>query len=140
MQGERQRARPCRGVEHADAVRSAGVRDEPPLIWRAGSGQPFDEAGQHVVGNGEQHQVGSAEHACRVGKHGAREIVPDPPLGLLGNRRSRDYLMPGTCQRQREGSAHAARPDYPDPQPGRMFTSSSLHEYRTAPLLRRPTP
>src|SRR6202035_2586992 len=61
------------------------------------------------------------------------EVLADPSLRLLGDRRGSGHLMPGPCERPRQRGPRTARPDYPDPQPGRMLTSSSLHEYRTAP-------
>ena len=64
VQRQRQRPGPGGGVEHADPVRAARVRDQPPGVGRAGRGQPLDQAGKHVVGNGEQHQVGCLEHAA----------------------------------------------------------------------------
>ena len=46
------------GREHGEAVRAGGVGDELPGAQRAGLGQAGDQAGERVVGHGEQHQVG----------------------------------------------------------------------------------
>src|SRR5215471_6875005 len=41
--------------------------------------------------------------------------------------------MPGPLQRPRERDPGPPGPDHANPQPCRMFASSSLHRYRTAP-------
>ena len=66
---QRQREHPAGGsrVEHADAVRAGGVRDELPRPPRVGVGQSGDEAAQRVVGHGEEHEVGGGDHL--VGRH-----------------------------------------------------------------------
>src|SRR6185437_4159150 len=91
------------------------------------------EAGQHVIGHGEQHQVRGREDARRVGEPGGREVLPDPVLGLLGDGRRGDYRVTGARQRTAERGPGPARPDNPDLEASRMLISSSLHQYRTAP-------
>ena len=65
VQRQRQRAAHGGGLQHGGAVPAAGVRQQPPGQRRVGRGQPGHQAGQHVVGHGEQDQVDGGQQLRR---------------------------------------------------------------------------
>ena len=62
-------------VEHGQAVPAAGVRDQPAVQRGPGGGQPGHQAGQHVVGHGQQHQVGRGDHLGGLPDRGAGQAA-----------------------------------------------------------------
>ncbi|GAA3224165.1 hypothetical protein GCM10020256_32840 [Streptomyces thermocoprophilus] len=80
MQRERQRARADGRVEDARAVPPGGVHEQLPGPYGAGLGEAGHQAGQGVVGDGQQDQVGAAEHlGGRHERHVGQQLCGAPP-------------------------------------------------------------
>ncbi len=114
VQRERQRAGAQRGVEHLRAVPPRGVHEQLSRAHGTGLGEAVDEAGQGVVGHGQQDEVGAREHLVRanqrhVGQQRAarrRRGVRDPGDG--------DRAVPGELEGGGQGGPDAARADDAD--------------------------
>ena len=81
VQRQRQRARPGRRVEHRDAVPAAGVHQQLAGCDVAGRGEALDQAGQHVVGHGQQRQLGGGQHLRRRQRPAYRAAARRPGGG-----------------------------------------------------------
>ena len=107
MQRERQRTGAGRRLEHGDAVAAGRVHEQLAGAHRAGGGQTLDQTGQHVVGDGEQHELGLGEHV--LGRHQrdpGQQRVGTAARGV-GDTGGGDHVVP----RGRERGAQ----DRPDP-------------------------
>ena len=64
-------------AEHGEPVGAAGVDDELTLADRAARGQHRDDVGQHVVGDGEEQQVGGTRSIAGLvtGTPGSRDSM-----------------------------------------------------------------
>ena len=106
MQGQRQRARAQGGVQDAGAVTPGGVHEQLPGPYGAGSGEPLDQTGQGVVGDGQQHQVGAPEDlGGRHDGHVGQQLGGPPDRGV-GDRGHGHRAMPGELQRRGERGPH----------------------------------
>ena len=65
MQGQRQPAAAGGGLEHGQAMTAAGVHQHAALQRGLGRREPGHQARQHIVGHGEQDQVGAAREPGR---------------------------------------------------------------------------
>jgi hypothetical protein len=70
VQGERQHAVLGRGREHGDPVGARGVHHDLAGPEAARGGQAADEARQHVVGDGEQGEIGAGHDLVGLSQAG----------------------------------------------------------------------
>src|SRR5690606_25289327 len=73
---------------------------------RAGVGEPGDQLGQGVVGNGQQHQLGPLQHLGGRHHRHLGEHLLGPPPGGVGHGRDGHRAVPGELQGRRQGAAH----------------------------------
>ena len=119
MQGQRERALAYSRLEHRHAVPPAGVGQHPALQRRPGRREPGDQAGQRIVGHGQQGQVGAAEDLAGFGDHGAGEVRARPAQRGVGDRGRGHDLVTGPGQGRAERGARPAGADDADREPGR---------------------
>ena len=119
VQGQRERALAHGRLEHGHAVPPAGVGQHPALQRRPGRRQPGDQAGQRVVGHGQQGQVGAAEDLAGFGDHGVGEVRVRPAQRGVGDRGRGHDLVAGPGQGRAERGARPAGADDADREPGR---------------------
>ncbi|SCD99292.1 syndecan 1 [Streptomyces sp. IgraMP-1] len=118
VQGERQRPGPAGGVEHADAVPARGVHQQLARADGAGGGESFDQAGQGVVRDGEEDEVGGGQHLGRGDQGDAREQGVGAAPGGVGDPGDGDGAVSGELERGRQGGADTARADHADGEAG----------------------
>jgi hypothetical protein len=105
------------GVEHVDALRARGVRDELPFPPGTGGGQPRHQRPQRVVRHREQHEVGGTDDLVG-GQHGhARQHPVGAPPRLRGHRTDRDDLVARSRERRAERRPDPPGTDDTDTQP-----------------------
>ena len=95
-------------AEHGEPVRTAGVDDVLALVDRAARTQHRDDVGQHVVGDGEEQQVGGARSIAGLDHRGAGEEGLDAATGGVGLTGGGHDLVARGAQRGGEDGADAA--------------------------------
>lgn len=86
--------------------------------YGAGLGEAFDQAGQRVVGDGQQHELGPCEDLGGGHQRDVGEQRGCPAHGCVGDARHGDRAVPGELQRRGEGGADPARADDADGETG----------------------
>ena len=118
VQGQRQHPGLLGGGQHADPGRTGGVAGQLAAAPGAGPGEPGDQAGEGVVGDGQHDEVAGGHHL--VGAH--QRHPGQQPGGALGGRggqaRGRDHLVAGGGERGAEDGAHPAGADHAHAQAG----------------------
>jgi hypothetical protein len=94
------------------------VRDELAGLQRAGVGEPGDQAGQGVVGDGEQHQAGAARHLVAGSTGTPGSSVAGALAGGVGDRETATTSWPARASAAPEHGADAAGTDDADAQAG----------------------
>jgi hypothetical protein len=126
VQGERQRAVLGGGGEHVDAVRATGVHDDLPGAQRASGGEAAEHAGQGVVGQGEQDQVGAGDDLVRRQQRDTGQQVLRAPHGLGGDPGGGRDRVAGPGEGGPEHRADPAGGDHADGQARRSVHPASL--------------
>lgn len=118
VQRERQRARAQGGRQHLRAVPPRGVDQQLSQAYGSGLGEPFDQAGQRVVRNGQQHQFGAGEHLG--GRHEGHVGEQDgrPAYGGVGDARRGDRAVSGEPQSGGQRRSDTAGTHDSDREPG----------------------
>lgn len=89
-----------------------------PRAYGSGLGEPFDQGGQRVVRDGQQHQFGAGEHFG--GRHEGHVGEQDgrPPLGGVGDTRRGDRAVAGELESGGQRRPDTAGADDSDREPG----------------------
>ena len=111
--------------EDVDAVRAAGVDDDLARPQRVGGGEAADHAGERVVRQGEQHEVGAADHLVRREERHAGQQFLGALHGLLGHTGGGDDRVAGTREGGTEHRTDAAGGDHPDGKARRPVHAAS---------------
>ncbi len=111
VQRHGQRPDPGGRFEHAGAVAARGVHEELPRGDRPGVGQPADEVGQHVVGHGEQDEVGRRPSRAAARRSG----VPGRNSATRRRERSETAWAPTSGCPARARAAASGAPARPTP-------------------------
>ena len=116
MDGQRDGPGGPRRGEHLGAVAAGGVHDELAGLPPAELGEPGHEAGKHVVGDGEEDQLGALDDLVH-GEHGhAGQQRLDPVAALLRDRGGADDGVADGAQGAGEDGADPAGADHADPE------------------------
>ena len=141
MQRERQGAGPERGVEHVRAVPPGGVHEQLSRAYGTGLGEPLHEAGQGVVGDGQQHQVGALQDLRRGHDGHVGQQLRGPPHGGVGDPGDGHRAVPGELEGRGQGGADTAGADDADGEPRGAVPGVWLSEcthtttaFRSSPL------
>ena len=137
MYGQRQDADELGGFEDADAVAAAGVDDDLTGPERADLGQAAHQAGQRLVGNGEQDEVDALMTTwARQGSVRPGAVRGARPR-LLADRRDRGHLVAGAMQGGTQDGTDPARADDAHGEPRRVVLArravECAHDGRTYP-------
>ena len=111
VQRQRQDAGPLGGGEHGEAVRAGGVEGQLAGPPGAGLGQAGDQAGQGVVGNGEDDQVGGGDDLVGGQQRDAGQQAGGAFGGGGGETRGGDDVVAGGGERGAEDGADTAGAD-----------------------------
>jgi hypothetical protein len=117
VQGEREDPVLGGGLEHRNAVGAGGVDDDLAGPEATGRGEPANEAGQRVVRDGEQCEVGAGHDGVGRDEGDAGQKRGGPFDGRPGDAGGRDHAVPGRGQRGTEHGAHPPGGDDPDGEP-----------------------
>ena len=98
----------------------------------AGVGQPGHERAQHVVGHGQQHEVGRGDHLVGGQDGHAGQHALGPLARLRRHPAGGDDLVPGPRQRGPERAADPSGADDADAQP-RGSRCAQQQSLRSAP-------
>lgn len=118
VERERQRARVQRGGEHLRAVPPGRVDQQLSRPYGPGLDEPFDQAGQGVVRDGQQHQFGAGEHFGGRHQGHVGEQHGRPPYGGVGDARRGDGAMAREPESGGQRRPDAAGTDDSDREPG----------------------
>jgi hypothetical protein len=125
VQRERQRALLGGGGEHADAVRAARVHDDLARAQRPGGHEPADHAGERVVGQGEQDEVGAGDHLVGGQERDAGQELLRAAHGFLGHSGRGDDRVAGAGEGGAEHRADATGGDHADRKARRSVHAAS---------------
>lgn len=133
MEGKAQGTDPRRRLKHSNTVTAGGMRHELTGV----QGPCLDEAGdqtrQHVIGNGQQDEIGVTGDQVS-GQHGnSREQCVGPQPGEVGDGRNGDDLVPSTAKSGAEDGAHPPGADDTHPQAWRLRFTRHPRERRASP-------
>ena len=120
VQRQRQRALAHGRVEHGQAIPPARVGQQAALQRRSGRRQPGDQAGQHVVGDGQHGQVGAPENLAGVGDDRVGEVRVRPAQRGVRHRGRGHDLVTSAGERHAERGARSPGADDADREPGRV--------------------
>lgn len=118
MQRERQGSGPQRGVQHPRPVPPGGVDEQLARPYGAGLGEALDQRGQHVVGDGQQHELGAGQHLGGLHHGHVGEQLGGAAPGGVGDTGHGDRAVPGELEGCGEGGSDPARPDDADRESG----------------------
>ncbi len=111
VQGERQGAGAQGGVQHLGPVPPGGVHEQLARTHRPRLGEPGDQAGQGVVGDGQEDQFGALEDfGGRHERHVGQESR-GAPSGGVGDPGDGHRAVPGELERRGQRGAHASGAD-----------------------------
>ena len=99
---------------------AARVHEHAPLKRRTGGRKAAHQARKHVVGHGEQDQVGLAENLAGIGDDRVGKSRARPAHRCLRYRGRRDYRVARTGQRRAERGTGPPGADNAHGEPGRM--------------------
>ncbi len=102
--------------EHGEAVPAGGVHDVLPGAQRAAVGEHADDVAEHVVGHGEEQQVGGARHGAGLVGRDAGQQGRHPAAGGVGLTGGGHDLVTGGAQPGGQDGADAAGADDADAQ------------------------
>ncbi len=118
VQRERQRPGPQRGVQHPGPVPPGGVDEELARPYGAGLDEALDQRGQHVVGDGQEHQLGAGQHLGGLHQGHIGEQGRGAAAGGVGDAGHGDRTVSGELERRGEGGSDPARADDADGETG----------------------
>ncbi len=137
VEGQREDPDELGGFEDADAVTAAGVDDDLTRPEGADLGQSAHQAGQRLLGHGEQDEADVLDDLLGVEDRDAREQLGGARQRLLADRRHRGHLVARTMERGTEDGADPARAHDPHREPRRAVLVPRAvvcaHDARTYP-------
>lgn len=118
VQRERQGPGPQRGVQHLRPVPPGGVDEQLARPYGTGLDEALDQRRQHIVGDGQQHQLGAGQHLGGLHQRHVGEQLGGAAPGGVGDSGHGDRAVPGELERGGEGGPDPARADDADREPG----------------------
>ncbi len=133
MEGQPEGPDPRSGLEDADAVAAGRMRHELPRVQGTGLDESRDQTGKHVVGNGQQDEVGvSGDLVGGQHRDSGKQCVGTQPREV-GDCGHRDDLMPRATQGRTEDGADAPGTDDAHTQAWRLRFTRHPRERRGSP-------
>jgi hypothetical protein len=117
MQGQRKRPAGDGRLQHPDAVPAAGVHQQPARQFRAGGRQPRDQAGESIVGHGQQDQLRARRDLLRIAERDAGQAAVSTADRSLRDAGCGYHRVPRPGQHGAERRPHPAGPYDADPEP-----------------------
>ena len=105
------------GTQYVDAVSTTGVHDDLSRSERSRIRQSRHHGAEDVVGQGQQHEVGAADHLVGWQQRNSGQQPLRPPHGRIGHPGRRDHGVTGAGERSAQHAADPARRHDTDREP-----------------------
>jgi len=127
VNGQRQRSLGNDRLQSSDPMTTAQMHPELPWRDHAGARQALHQAGERIVGDGKENEIGTDRHLGQRDDGGGRQQGLGSQARQVRDRRSRHNRVPGPLQ---SSSDHRSRPTCADHADAQSWRCRHLTERR----------